>query len=89
MAQETLKVLTNSKQSQLARDMLKRIDRLEDLAILSGNMMLFIVEGASRQLLVVDTSWQAVANKYPFQENIDYIGRASTMYSHPQIIRSW
>lgn len=89
MKTNTPTIIPTVNDTPFIRQLVLRIEHLEDLASMSGDMMLFIVSYQGHELLVADTDWQSVANKYHMQENIDYIGRASMMYKHPQIIRSW
>lgn len=70
-------------------NILERIERLETLATLHGDSMLFIVETPNGNYLVAATSFEECMGRFPKQELIEYVGRATSRYSGFTIIRCW
>lgn len=70
-------------------DILARLERLETLAHLQGDLMLFTVETPSYSAVVAATSFEEVQAYFPAQVEINYIGRANSMYKAFVIIKMW
>jgi hypothetical protein len=68
---------------------LARLERLEGLAKLQGDLMLFTVETPNLGALVAATSFEEVQAYYPNQHEINYVGRANSMYTSYRVIKLW
>jgi hypothetical protein len=71
-------------------DILKRLERLEEVVQVSGAMLLFLVDdGKYLHWLVAAPRFEDVMMLLPQQGNIEFLGRAHEMYQKTTIIRAW
>ena len=65
----------------------RRVERLEALARVSGDLFLFVVESPDAHYLVVAGDVGDVMMMLPRQESIEFVGRANSLYKSNQILR--
>ena len=70
-------------------DIATRLERLEELAWASGKLMLFWLEAHNANFIVVAPDVETAMMLVPNQGNVEFLGRASTQYDKPQIIKIW
>lgn len=71
-------------------NLIRRVERLEMIEKARGDLFLFIVDTkGNSSYLVTGFSFESVKQKFPLQENIEYIGMANSKYRTETIIQSW
>ena len=83
MAKDIFKMVPKS-----AIELVRRVEKLEMLARMNGDLFLFLVEKKNETYLVTGSSVESVIMRFP-GANVDFLGRASSMYTEPKTIRSW
>ena len=71
----------------LLKPLEERIERLEELVSYTGSMQLFWVESKDTSYLVAAPDFEAVRMAIPLQQNIDFLGRASSQYDRYTVIK--